>query len=635
MISRAAIAFLKFNPTTVALAVINLTAFAACLLVSGTLEGERWTLTLLRIGALYNPLTLDKEGYRVFTHLFLHGSILHLAVNLYGLCYLGYTLERKTGTLKFLFLYLVCGLAAALNGLYWNLFTIGVGDSGALFGLFGFALVRKLYFSGRNVSPMLILLAHVAAFVTLNLLLPDMLYPDYSALFGGVITGMVIGFITFSSTSRTAMQGVRVEYVMIVLLFAVYFLLPRNQVRYFRFFRQVVAAEDSTRLRFRENLTDDQYMRGYIRNVHHWEDVLDKLNDQTNVPVELSTDTFKLRKYISLRRQENLYRKLVVQQEAYVYLDSVDRLQSLMQPFLNLDYRLWSRVRLEPEPDSSVVDMVEVRYDSNGVETMSPAAYYYRVGHRDSLGRWDGPVREYYRNGNLKMKGQYRENKRDGIFLFYSEKQTYLEAGRFINDKRFGKWETYHPNGRIASEAFYNDSYFLKSLWDSLGNQLVVDGNGREIQHFPNGVVAAEGEYRHGLKEGYRYGRHPNGEIHYEEEFSSGRLVSGRSRAFAGDTFIYDASSLAPMPEGGFEEFSRYLKSETKKVDEEMGHVKLSFRVAKDGSITDIVIDQSSGSAFLDKKAQDIILSGPAWLPARNHGYEPVDARAFVQVEFY
>lgn len=630
-----ALTFIKSFPATASLAVINITVFGVCLLVAGTLEGERWTLTLLRLGALYNPLALGKEGYRIFTHLFQHGSILHLAVNLYGLCYLGYTLEGKIGTKKFLFLYLVGGLAAALNGLYWNLFTMGVGDSGALFGLFGFALVRNLYLSGRNVTPMAILLGHIAAFVALNLLLPDALYPDYSALFGGVITGMAIGFITFSSTSRTAMQGLRVEYFVIVLLFAVYFLLPRNQVRYFRFFRQVVAAEDSTRLRFRENLTDDQYMRGYIRNVHHWEDVLDKLNGQTNVPVELTTDTFKLRKYISLRRQENVYRKLVVQQEAYVYLDSVDRLQSLMQPFLNLDYRLWSPIRLEPEADSSTVETEEVRYDSNGVETPSPDAYYYRVGRRDSLERWDGPVREYFSNGNLKMKGRYRQNKRDGIFLFYSEKQAYTEAGRFINDKRFGKWETYHSNGRIASESFYNDSYFLKSMWDSLGNQLVVDGNGREIQYFPNGVVATEGEYRHGRKEGYWYGRYSNGEIHYEEHFSNGRLVSGKSRTLSGETFLYDATSLSPMPEGGLERFTNYLKSETKKVDQEMGHVKLSFRVAADGSLSDIVIDQSSGSSFLDKKAQDIILGGPPWLPARNHGYELVGARAFVQVEFY
>lgn len=630
-----AFTLLKPFPATVALIVINVAVFGACFFIAGTLEGQRWTLTLLRLGALYNPLALDKEWYRVVTHLFQHGSILHLGVNLYGLSYLGYTLEREIGTKKFVFLYLVCGLAAALNGLYWNLFTMGVGDSAALFGLFGFALVKNLYFSGRNVTPMLILLGHIAAFVGFNLLLPDAFYPDYSALFGGVITGMVIGFITFSATPRTAMPNVKFEYVMIVLLFIVYFLLPRNQVRYFRFFRHVVAAEDSTRLRFRENLTDDQYMRGYIRNVHHWEDVLDKLNGQTNVPVALSTDTFKLRKYISLRRQENLYRKLVVQQEAYVYLDSVDRLQSLMQPFLNLDYRLWSRIRLEPEPDSLAIDVDEVHYDSNGVETTSPDAYYYRVGHRDALGRWDGPVREYYSNGSLKMKGHYRENKRNGIFLFYSEAQTYTEAGRYIDDRRFGKWETYHPNGRLASEAFYNNNYFLNSMWDSLGNQLVVDGNGREIQHFPNGVVATEGEYRHGLKEGYWYGRYPNGEIHYEEQFSNGRLVSGKSRNLWGETFLYDATSLTPMPEGGFERFADYLKSETKKIDDEMGHVKLSFRVAVDGSINNIVIDQSSGSSFLDKKAQDIILNGPSWLPARNHGYEAVAARAFVQVEFY
>ncbi|HET9486079.1 MAG TPA: hypothetical protein VFO54_01520, partial [Chryseosolibacter sp.] len=118
------------------------------------------------------------------------------------------------------------------------------------------------------------------------------------------------------------------------------------------------------------------------------------------------------------------------------------------------------------------------------------------------------------------------------------------------------------------------------------------------------------------------------------ENFNSGRLMTGKSRSPEGETFVYDASSQYPIPEGGFEEFNAYVKSETRKIDDEFGHVKISFRVTREAALADVVIVQGA-SLTLDAKAKEILLRGPRWLPARNHGYEPVDAEGFVQIEFY
>ena len=628
---------LRSIPATLGLIFANILAFAITWMLAGSLHGAGWTTSLLRMGAQFNPLTLDREWYRIFTHMFLHGGIIHLAVTMAALFFAGYDLERRVGTKKVLFVYFVAGLAAALNGLYWNLFTIDMGASGPVFGLLGFALVRNIYSSGRKGRSMIILFINFVAFVGCNLAMAEAMHADYAAQFGGVITGILIGFFSFVRGDRSAFSAVRIEYVMIVVLIVAYFLLPRYQVRYFRFFRQVVAAEDSTKHRFKQNLTDDQYMRGFIRNYHHWEDVQARLKEQTNLPPELATDTFKLRRYIGLRKQENLFKKLVVQREAYVYLDSVEHLQTLMQPYLKLDYGMWSRIKLDPEPvDSASLKMEKVLYDSNWIEITTQPAAYYRVGFRDSVGRWNGEVRDYYGNGDLLMKGSYRKDKRDGVFIFYSPRRTHTSAGRYVDDKPFGKWEMFHENGKLASEIFYNNGNFVQNLWDSLGNQLVVDGNGREIRRYPNGVIALEGEYRHGVKDGYWYGRHHNGEMYFEEQFNGGVMISGKSRTLRGETFLYDGSSLSPMPRGGFEQFYAYVKSETKKVsDDEMGHVKISFRVTRKGVLSDVTITQSSGSALLDAKGKEILLSGPSWLPARNHGHEHVDGSGLVQIEFY
>lgn len=308
-----------------------------------------------------------------------------------------------------------------------------------------------------------------------------------------------------------------------------------------------------------------------------------------------------------------------------------------MQQYLKLDYALWSRIRMQPDRSDTVLTsgMAKVFYDSSGTETHETHAAYYRVGLRDSLGRWDGVVREYYMNGDIKMKGTYRKDKRDGVFLCYSDHRTHTEAGRYVDDEKFGKWQMFHDNGKVAMETFYNSGAFLHSLWDSLGNRLVVDGNGREIRRYPNGVVAVEGEYRHGVREGYWYGRYPNGELYFEENFNGGRLFRGMSRTLTGETFVYDESSLHPIPEGGFERFHRYIRSETRKVDpDELGHVKITFRVTRKGVLTDLHITQGA-TPSLDEKAKAILLNGPRWLPARRHGHEPVDGTGVLLIEFY
>lgn len=616
---------------TLALILINITVFAIAVIVAGS---QDWSLTLLRMGALFNPLALDREWYRIFTHLFLHGSVIHLVTNMYVLAYAGYNIERSVGTRKFLFLFLVCGLASALNSLYWNLFTVGISPSGALVGLLGFWLVRNIL-SGNNGKTMLALLLHFAIFASLHIFLPDQMHPDYASLFGGVLTGILIGFVSFAKGGSIGFSKVRIEYLIIVLLVGWFFVLPRYQVRYFKFFKQVVAAEDTTRHLLRDKLTDDD-MRTFIRNYHQWDEVLTRLRQQTNLPPELATDTFKLRNYISMRKKENIFKKTVVQHEAYVYLDSIEHLHQIIGQYMDLDYGLWSRIKATPELiDSASAGLSRVLYDSNWMEIDEDPAAYYRVGFRDSLGRWDGAVREYDGNGTIRMKGSFKRNRRDGVFLFYSDDKRHTAAGRYVDNQRFGKWETYHENGKIATEVFYNGDAFVKNVWDSVGNHLVVDGNGREVQRYPDGVIAVEGEYRHGVKEGYWYGRHPNGDLYFEETFHGGRLLQGKSRTLAGETFVYDESSMFPMPEGGFEKFYAYVKTETKKAgSDELGHVKVSFMVSRNGVLSQMNVEQSATPA-LDAKALNIIRSGPRWLPARSHGHEPVEAMALVQVEFY
>lgn len=118
--------------------------FAACLamFVWSTLSGgSEDTVTMLRFGANYKPLTIgEKQWWRLIGSMFLHAGVLHLVLNMVALLSVGPTLERIYGNWRFLCLYAVSGIGGSLLSVFRGAY-VSVGASGALFGLFGAALV--------------------------------------------------------------------------------------------------------------------------------------------------------------------------------------------------------------------------------------------------------------------------------------------------------------------------------------------------------------------------------------------------------------------------------------------------------------------------------------------------------------
>lgn len=94
--------------------------------------------------ALDDPLVDVRKGqvWRLFTPMFLHFGILHLAFNMMWLWQFGVVLEIRFRSLRFLALVLVvAGLSDLAQG-YWSGTNFG-GMSGVNYGLFGFILLRS------------------------------------------------------------------------------------------------------------------------------------------------------------------------------------------------------------------------------------------------------------------------------------------------------------------------------------------------------------------------------------------------------------------------------------------------------------------------------------------------------------
>lgn len=629
--------FLRKFPVTLLLIVSNVIVFSYCYYVAGTFSDPAWTQGLLFRGAEFAPLSLGKEWHRLFTHLFLHGNVMHLLFNMYALFSVGSEVEQITGTKKFLWIYFICGFTASLASLYFNLFTIGVGASGAIFGLFGFSLVIQIAESRKNNHPVIPLVINFIIFLVVNLFFAEALNADNSAHMGGLAGGLALGMISLLNTSyRTIMA----EYLLFPVCVSLFFALPRYPVTYFNFFQKVLNIEDSTSQLFKQkNLSDADFIKRYKKQYVAWDTARAMLDAHTYLPQELHSDTSKLKRYIALRKQEANFRIHLIEQESYRYYDSIAWVQEKLQTSMRLEHPLTMMrpITKQDIPDSippSRFDQVQVWFDAEWEELPGPPGMFYRIGQRDSLGRWQGAVSDFYKNGTVQMKGSYQDNQRDGIFLYYSDHNTYQSAGRYDHDRFVGKWEQFHDNGMLKSEEYFHDGYFMKNMWDSAGYQMVKDGSGTYRHYYTNGVVSEEGDYKDGYKQGTWYGHHSDGAMHFEEFFNHGQLVSGRSRTADGQTYIYDESSLYPMPEGGNALLMQYLVKRVKQINPaQHGQVTLIFSVTANDVVKDFKV-KNSLSQELDAKAIEFIKEGPKWTPARQHGHIKQSGLGLVTVEF-
>ena len=76
----------------------------------------------------------EGEWWRLITAAFLHGSLLHIALNMVVLWVIGAPVEEALGRGCFLALYLISGLAGSAGALLFDPNAITVGASGAIFG---------------------------------------------------------------------------------------------------------------------------------------------------------------------------------------------------------------------------------------------------------------------------------------------------------------------------------------------------------------------------------------------------------------------------------------------------------------------------------------------------------------------
>ncbi|NID10092.1 rhomboid family intramembrane serine protease [Fibrivirga algicola] len=173
------------------LMLVNIAVFAI-MVISGVNFMNPSAEDLVQWGANYTAFTRAGEPWRLLTACFLHIGIIHLAVNMMSLRYLGMQIEPLLGSWRFLVAYIATGLTGSLGSLWWHDVAVSAGASGAIFGIEGvlLALVMTNLFTDDVRKA---LLKSTLSVVGINLLIGMSIGADNAAHIGGLLGGIVCG----------------------------------------------------------------------------------------------------------------------------------------------------------------------------------------------------------------------------------------------------------------------------------------------------------------------------------------------------------------------------------------------------------------------------------------------------------
>lgn len=176
---------------------INVAVFALDVATGGDLLNGGGELSVR--GMLFAPIIdFDGEWWRIFTAGFLHVGALHLAMNMYILWILGPQLEHALGVRWFLVAYLVSLVGGSCGALLLNPLVPSMGASGAIYGLFGVALLLQ---RARGID---LWSSGLAGVLMINLFITFSI-PRISigGHLGGLAAGVAVGWLFVEIAIRT------------------------------------------------------------------------------------------------------------------------------------------------------------------------------------------------------------------------------------------------------------------------------------------------------------------------------------------------------------------------------------------------------------------------------------------------
>ncbi len=173
---------------------------------------------------------------------------------------------------------------------------------------------------------------------------------------------------------------------------------------------------------------------------------------------------------------------------------------------------------------------VEIKEFSNSGQVIS-------AGVTDEKGTKEEFWQFFYAGGQVRLEGNYKNDKRSGVWKFYYTDGKPEQTGNYLNGMEDGLWTWYFPNGVLRREENY-----IRGHEDGLSTEYdensVVLAQGEYIEGLEEGAwiykignITQKGSYKAGLKDGIWKEYYADGVVKFEGNYVQG-LPDGKHKLF-------------------------------------------------------------------------------------------------------
>ena len=252
-------------------------------------------------------------------------------------------------------------------------------------------------------------------------------------------------------------------------------------------------------------------------------------------------------------------------------------------------------------------------------------------------------VKEYYKNGKVRLMGNSRTNglnlKFEGAQICFFPNGHKMRISSYNNGVPVGDVLEYYANGKLYSiKSYTNDQkVFLKQCNDSTGNALTENGNGKWINFFDESFKAfSEGHVNNGVEEGEWRGKW-NDSINTVLVYKTGKLMSVKEFDLSGKDITKINTQGEPEFPGGSDNMFKFINNnmhypETARKNGTQGEVIIGFVVEADGTLTNFKVIKGIGDGC-DEEALRIMKIVPRWKNGIRKG-EPAPINYSVPIKF-